>query len=228
MTYIPPLVLGRRLLQNMQGFDDSSYMHWTPTTPDASLQKATFSLWYDYPHDQDADLLTAHVAPGGLGDGEFFRVDSSGYMRFQSYTSGSLTWSLIGDTAVTKGKVSHYLWEIDFGKATQNDRVVMYVDNVRQTLGTNTIPASSSLYLQGLTQARAHALGRYQVGATNYARGLIGDVNLVIGQALSPDNFGQDVEGTWVWKDYEGTHGANGKRFQFLTFDPTVDTKVAS
>ena len=63
-------------------------------------------------------------------------------------------------------------------------------------------------------RANSHEIG-YSVRSGGYFHGVLGDVQLINGQALAADNFGKTVDSAWVWKNYAGSHGSNGLRLKF-------------
>ena len=99
----------------------------------------------------------------------------------------------------------HIVLSVDTTNATSDDRMVLYVNGVRQTTTTYNPPGlNSDTYLN---QALEHRIGRF--GYNNYEHflsGYLADVHFVDGQALDPTSFGEfDNNNVWQPKKYGDT-----------------------
>ena len=99
----------------------------------------------------------------------------------------------------------HIVLSVDTTNATSDDRMVLYVNGVRQTTTTYNPPGlNSDTYLN---QALEHRIGRF--GYNNYEHflsGYLADVHFVDGKALDPTSFGEfDNNNVWQPKKYGDT-----------------------
>ena len=96
------------------------------------------------------------------------------------------------------------------GPASANDRIIIYVDGVRQTLSTSDNPSDD--YDTLLNTATEHTIGQKPNGADDL-QGYLADTVLIDGSQLTASSFGQVDTSTnrWVPKDVSGlTFGTNG------------------
>jgi hypothetical protein len=108
----------------------------------------------------------------------------------------------------------HIIFAFDATNATSADRMILYVNNVRQTTSTYTAPSNTDY---GFNRASAiHVIGRRQNNADWYFNGYLADVFMVDGLQLAPSSFGAfDANGIWQPKAYTGTYGTNGFQLKF-------------
>lgn len=114
--------------------------------------------------------------------------------------------------AVYRDPSAHYhvvfVW--DSANATEADRAIIYVNGVRQSIGS-TVAFSSSESSQ-VNAAVSHKIGGPSTAMGSvYFSGYLSEVNFIDGQALTPSYFGKsDINGVWVPKKYTGSYGSNG------------------
>ena len=108
----------------------------------------------------------------------------------------------------------HIVALCDTTNATANDRLQLWVNGVRQSLGTNTQPTQN--YDTYVNTTNAFNIGRLGSGGSHFD-GYLTDVNFIDGQALTPSSFGQIESTTGVWspKQYAGSYGTNGFYLKF-------------
>lgn len=133
---------------------------------------------------------------------------------------GSITTSgLFRDPASWMHVVAVY----DSANATAADRMILYVNGVRQSVTVDTQLAQN-------TTGKANTSGvTHYLGITSASSLVIdaymSDAYFVDGQALLPNSFGEyDSNGYWRPKTYSGTYGNNGFHLPLTTTSPGTDT----
>ena len=112
----------------------------------------------------------------------------------------------------------HIVTVYDSNNATAADRLIIYVNGVRQAI---TISGSGSSIPSGRAGYWNQSGTSVLIGATNtvtdFFDGYLTEVHFIDGQALTPSSFGETdtITGSWVAKKYTGSYGTNGF---FLTF----------
>ena len=186
----------------------SSYLSKTPVSG-SSTQTLTYSLWVK------RSILNNHTSfLDSYYDGSNFYMMgiTNGNEVFIYLISGGVdygyAWSpLLRDTSAWY----HLVYVVDNTNTTASDRLRLYINGERitsintdwgtplQNMGTGFLHTSYSLDIGKRTQTGT------------YFDGYISEVNLVDGQALTADDFGEyNTDGVWSPKAYTGTYGTNG------------------
>jgi hypothetical protein len=108
----------------------------------------------------------------------------------------------------------HIVAVCDTPNATATDRLRYYINGVRQTLVSSTLPAQN---YDGYININAeHNLGTYDKTVADFD-GYMTEINFVGGQALTAASFGEIDPTTGVWKpkQYTGAYGTNGFYLNF-------------
>jgi hypothetical protein len=192
---------------------DSAYLSRTPASDTSSNKKGTFSGWVKV------------SANSGTNGGTFLgAADNYHYGQFlnQTFYFGNET-SFINTAAVFRDFSAwyHVLFVFDTTLATDNDRMQIWVNGVRQAVGSfNTQPSLDSSFVF-LNTAQAYYIGRRPLG--NDFNGYMTEINFIDGQALTPSSFGETNETTGVWSPirYAGSYGTNGF---YLNFSDNTST----
>jgi hypothetical protein len=122
----------------------------------------------------------------------------------------------------------HIITVYDSNNATAADRLIFYVNGVRQTITITGSGSSIPLSRAGYWNQSGTSI---LIGATNTATdffdGYVTEINVIDGQALTPSSFGETNTTTGVWqpKRYTGTYGTNGFYLNFS--DNTAATAAA-
>jgi len=187
----------------------------TPSS-NTSGTKCTFSVWIKL-----GSLQTS------TNNGSFI-TDASNNVYAQYYNNtlyfGNASY-YVSTAAVFRDFSSwyHVFFVVDSTLGTTNDRMQIWVNGVRQTVGTfNTQPglSASVSFLNNTIQYQIG--GRTSSGSNTYFDGYMGEVNFIDGQALAPTAFGQYNEfGVWSPRKYGGSYGTNGF---YLPFTDTTST----
>jgi len=106
----------------------------------------------------------------------------------------------------------HCVMVFDSANATAANRLILYINNVQQTLSSTITLNSTGGNQSGVT----YTIG-YQGGTARYLDAYMSEIYMIDGQALTPSSFGETdtVSGIWIPKAYTGTYGTNGFCLQF-------------
>jgi hypothetical protein len=109
----------------------------------------------------------------------------------------------------------HIVYKFDTTQTVAQNRAIIYVNGVQQTLTANTtILQNTDTSIN--TAGYQHCIGTEGVPST-YFNGYMTEINFIDGQALTPSSFGETDPNTGVWKPkkYTGTYGTNGFYLNF-------------
>lgn len=212
MSYLGPVGFSQWKLRNACEFHGDSYISNTPSVSASDLQTATISSWFRRARWGTHEVILMAYASSVSNTG--LSIDASNRLEFQIW-AGSYTVRLISTSGILNNNDWHHVVvRLDLSNAVQAERARIYLDGNEVTYATSTRPANDTSDAEGLFENNTHYIGSNQ-GPSAYFRGILADVNLVQGQSLAPSEFGKDFEGSWVWKDYTGSHGSNGLRLKF-------------
>jgi hypothetical protein len=112
----------------------------------------------------------------------------------------------------------HMLWRFDSTQSTASERIKLYINGTQETdLNDNTYPSLNHDSLWNHTNK--HLIGARTDNSTptpiQEFDGYLAEFNLVDGQALGPESFGETKNGVWIPKSYSGVYGTNGFRLTF-------------
>jgi hypothetical protein len=105
----------------------------------------------------------------------------------------------------------HIVVAIDTTQSTASNRIKLYVNGVQVTaFDTALYPIQN--YNTQFNAATIHNIARRSEDDTAYFDGYITELNLIDGQALTPNYFGATNASTGAWQPatYRGTYGTNG------------------
>ena len=189
----------------------SAYFNRTFGTP-TDLKKQTFSAWVK------RGTLGVAQAIIGASDGsanqarlEFLAGDTLNLRFGGSAVNNTTTTAVFRDPSAWY----HIMFVIDTTQSTSTNRVLLYVNNVLQTV-TATAPALNASSQFAYAGAN-NKVGVSGLSGTDYFDGYLTEVNFIDGQALTPSSFGETDGATGVWKPkkYLGTYGTNGFYLNF-------------
>jgi hypothetical protein len=196
---------------------DSAYLNRTIGAP-TDADKFTISLWAKRSAlGSGQDLWSAGPTPG-TNDFDELYFNGDDKLDFLIYYS-SATQARIISSAVFRDLSAwyHIVLAVDIQNATANDRLIMYVNNVRQTLSTNTTPSTAVIPRSGVSGNIGRIAQYMGSGQGNFFNGYITEYYFIDGQALTPTSFGETNETTGVWSPirYAGSYGTNGFYLNF-------------
>ncbi|MDP2103795.1 MAG: hypothetical protein Q8K26_02645, partial [Candidatus Gracilibacteria bacterium] len=210
----PPPPATSYSLSNSLLFDSASaqYLSRTPSVA-GSPNKWTWSGWVKRGKlgTLQALFMAGSDSPNPRGLLEFEPGDTI-RVGFNDGTS----WFLASTTNVFRDPSSwyHIVLKFDLDNDIIANRVVLYMNNIQQTITSVSWPNANQIFNNNIT----HRIGAYY-GATplNYFDGYLADVNFVDSGALDPTSFGQfdSTTNQWLPKAYTGTYGTNGFHLDF-------------
>jgi hypothetical protein len=215
-----PFILGANTLSaggyavdNSCRFDDGSsdYLSRTPGVA-GDTKKFTISFWVKRSAlGTDQDIF--HVYPGsGERSQILFRNDDTLQIELEAANLNKLiTTRLFRDVSAWY----HIVVVYDSDNGTAGNRVILYVNGVRETsFSTETYPSSG--VTSGINTTTQHEISSYD-GSGYYFDGYLSEFNFIDGQALAPSDFGEFDADTGIWKPiaYTGTYGTNGFYLEF-------------
>jgi len=151
-----------------------------------------------------------------------FEFDASDRIR----VAGGLTqWLLTNAVFRDPSSWYHVQVTIDTTNATSTDRVIVYVNGVRQTTSAYSAPAQNLLTGWGLNGS-PHFLGSLD-GASLFLGGYFAEIHYVDGLALTPASFTETSSTTGqlipISTGYTGSYGTNGFYLPFSSNALAVD-----
>tara|TARA_R100000664_G_scaffold33666_1_gene51482 strand:- start:1528 stop:4020 length:2493 start_codon:yes stop_codon:yes gene_type:complete len=196
--------------------DDSAYLSRTPSSPPTNSRKTwTLSMWI-----KRSELATYNPL--------FFGGTSSNYcmgyfgsddkLAFLSELSGGATIKKLVTSRVFRDTTSwyHLVFVLDTANSTESDRMILYVNGVRQTdFDTETYRTQDDE--PGWNDEQAHSLGRDN--STGFFDGYIAKVEHFANQALAPTSFGRfstSHGNVWVPIETTASFATNSVDFQLL------------
>jgi hypothetical protein len=206
-------------LNNSLRLRASATAYLTRTQGNGSATSFTASMWV-----KRGLLATGHILNSGSAGA------SEGWIRFASDTisfQDGTNASEIATTAVYRDPSAwyHIVVSVNTANATSADRVIIYVNNVRQAVtGSHT----GSNLLSWNKTGEVLAIGRFTRSASNYLDGYLAEVNFIDGQQLTPSSFGSTdtTTGQWLPKAYTSTYGTNGFYQKYSDIAQTVSSNV--
>jgi hypothetical protein len=152
------------------------------------------------------------------GNLSFFEFDGTNFLSYLNTNT----------TPISVGTWHHVVFAIDTTAGSAGDRVKIWLDGSPQSLvlqgGASNYSLNYQTYMSagtwpstGVAQKFAFGAGYSFGNSTLYRQfpGQIADAHFIDGQALTADDFGEDVSGTWSAKAYTGTYGTNGFHLNF-------------
>jgi len=188
-----------RSLYSFLGYDTLTR---TPATA-TNGKTFTISMW-----------LKPNYKSGTLYQADSVSV-SNPFFEFSYGGTTSITYDIYhGTTSVSSALLMNdtNAWQnivlvVDTTQATSTNRIKLYVNGSQITL-TGTFPTLN--YVTKVNQNVLQAVGN--IG------GIVTEVYLIDGQALTQSSFGQTISGIWFPKAYTGTYGTNGFYLNFSNY----------
>ena len=200
------------------------------TTPHVNLRRTlgsagteetfTFSCWVKLSAKSEYNfwLLGGSQETSSPNHTTYFRISDDARLKFVDSGVGTATNIEFGTRLRDPSAWYHAMIAVDTTQSTASDRVKMYLNGNQETLVSNAYPDQNHGYRvleNGVTQS----IGTWIADdGTAYAcdDGYISEAYLIDGQQLAPTAFGKtNNNGVWVPKDYSGTYGTHGFRFEF-------------
>ena len=192
---------------------------FTPSNNGTDNKKFTYSVWIKRGQSSadDQHLIQSKNTGSGTGQGHVgFILDTSDSLDVYTQNGGA-------NPTGTRLLRDHSGWYhccfvYDTTEATASDRVKVYINGDRDTL-SGSFPPLNSVMSSMNYNGQEQYIGKYVAGSTRYFNGYMAEIHMVDGQALSPTDFAEEVNGIWVPKEYVDngatSHGVNGYHLDF-------------
>ena len=180
----------------LSGKLENSFYIWAGNQPNSSPYQYSYFRFIDT---SGTASQTIHFK-GTQDDGTNFDIESNALFRDPS------AWY-------------HAVLSVDTTQGTASNRVKIYINGSQLTsLQTSNYP-SQNAGIRSSSNGAMQTVGTWNYENTNYAPnddGYISEFYFIDGQALDPTYFGETNDnGVWVPKNYTGTYGTHGVRFEF-------------
>ena len=193
--------------------NDTAQMSRTPSATSTSTTTFTISLWIKR---CNMGLLRGLMSWEGADDNNELRLyfDSSDRLNWSYYPSGDTAKLTTNRKFRDPSAWYHIVVVSDTSNGTSTSRWRIYVNGFQETsFSTSTYPSQGQTIPLFSSTSYATYIGRARSVATTPFDGYMAEINIVDGQALTPDSFGEtNNNGIWVPKEYTGAYGNNGAR----------------
>ena len=190
----------------------TSYITRTPSTA-GNRKKWTLSGWYKFNMSAIAQAYWANMFFCGSNGTNYMEagINNAGFMDWVQTTGGLNARRTTNRKFRDNFGFYHFVWVWDSYNSTAADRMILYVNGVRETSFSATTDPSSSLD-SNWNFTYGQFLGSSNGGGPYY-NGVMSHVQFVDGLALAPTEFGEfdATDGMWKIKvDSYATPGAQG------------------
>ena len=197
-------------------FDSVSNTYLGVTSTDGSNTTCTHSIWVKRSRLTGSGQMIFSMREDDNDEGRF-GFGSSDQFYLARKNSGSTTVQY-SSNAVFKDCSGwyHVLVASDCSNVVAAERVRVYINNVRITdwATENTPSLNESAYLCR-SSSTTRNIGRRREGTEMYFNGYMAEYNYIDGSALTPGDFGEEVNGIWIPKTYTGAYPNNSHRLTF-------------
>jgi hypothetical protein len=213
--------------------DAPTYLERTPSVS-GNRRTWTYSTWVKFGDIRTGNTFNFGLSPQYGGDNanecQMYLLGTADGVVIRAYDSGgSAGYFLVRTTTALRNTSdwNHIVVAVDTTHAVATNRVIIYVNGVRQPL--NIELQVSQNQLTGWNHTFRHRIGvpGYSTNTNQAHDGYLAEINHVDGQQLTPDSFGEfDVDGSWKPKRYAGTYGTNGFYLNFSDNSNTTATTL--
>jgi len=190
----------------------SAYLTYTPTTS-SGLTKFTVSFWMKRGKVSDSVANVILSAGDSTSNRSFlFFGSNTDVLRWYSVDGGvyrsDISWNM---SFRDPSAWYHIVFVYDESNATTSDKIILYVNGVRQSGTFAQTPTGGHGQWWG-NSGKPNYIGRRAESNSDYFDGYLTEFNYIPNQALTPSDFGEydGTTGVWKPKEYEGTYGTNG------------------
>ena len=212
-------------IKNSCRFNDDDSPGLTKTFGTATdAKKWTISAWVKLIGKTDGASGAIRLMDAGASNGneDLISIGSaySGYEKiyFWKRTSSSYNFRLETNTLFRDPAAwYHVVFNYDSDNTIETERARIYVNGVREiNLAQNSYPSSG--HSSRINTNIAHGVGKSvnTSGTVYYSDGYLAEYYFLDGYSYGPEYFGEfDENGIWIPKEYTGSYGNNGFRFEF-------------
>jgi len=195
---------------------DSAYLNRTFGTP-TDNRKWSISFWMKRGALDGRIILGSAVSSSLI---VFFDTSNRIDVRIAG-TQYFLTTPVYRDTSAWY----HFQLVFDSANATQDNRIILYINGIRQTASVQSCPPNQNTgFNSASAQSNLGLISGWFADSRDYFDGYLTEINFIDGQALTPSSFGETdaVTGRWKAKAYSGTYGTNGFYLKFADNSSTA------
>ncbi|RED43339.1 LamG-like jellyroll fold domain-containing protein, partial [Aestuariispira insulae] len=193
----------------------NNYLSHSPAH-EGSRTTWTLSTWAKL--DESTGRIYLYSAQGNSNDTSFsleVRRDT-GHLEFNAHNT--LARVEMPESDLPDDTWFNIVVALDTTRTEASDQLAIYLNGEKLTVDqTEFWPTDEDARL-GLGRITEHFIGKDGYGTTSGSM-TQADFHYVDGQALNANAFGQDVDGVWVPRAFEGDHGDNGFHLDFSDTD---------
>ena len=201
----------------------TTYCYYTQTTP-TNNKKWTYSFWF-----KRGTLGVVQNLMSCWEDGNnhtIMRLNASDQLSVYDWANPTdytlVTTRVFKDT----GAWYHVTWVWDNANVTEGDRVILYINGVRETVfGTETYPTTGWAPVMN-TSGNVVEIGRRSDGG--YFDGDMSHIQFVDGTACAPTDFGEFDSTSGIWKIKTGAFATPGNNGFFLKMEDRTNLDLDS
>ena len=207
---------GAQVIDGSLKFDNDKSTYLTRTPGSAGNQTTwTWSAWIKKATVGSSDRVLFQGGNTDFND-DSIRFNSSDALSLSIHNGSNARVAELTSTAVFRDPSAwyHVVVVFDTSNNTADDRIRFYVNGSQLTAFSTRSNPSQNLVSHDLNAASIHLIGTYRA-SSQYFDGYLADVHFVDGTALDASSFGETVDGSWVPKEFSGSHGTNGFHLKF-------------
>jgi hypothetical protein len=213
--YLTPLTLVGNSLRFRSSA--SAYLNRTPTTV-SNRKTWTWSGWVKL---GEIAASNGTIFAAGTASG----VSSRFYLRYtgSQFQTGYGSFNLDTTVALFRDPAAwyHVVIAIDTTQATTANRLKIYVNGIQQSVTTDANYSQNDD--TAVNNTVSHQIASDQIIPGGYFDGYMTEVQLIDGQALTPNSFGTfNSFGVWQPITYGGSYGTNGFYLPFTNATSTT------
>ena len=203
---------------------DTSHLQFTPSSAGDSNKIFTFSYWWKRANQGVTEHIFSSVNAGsGTGEGYTgigFQDSNELYYFTENGGQNGETKNVYRDSSAWY----HFCWQYDTSQATDTNRIKFFINGVQivvnttnwTNMGFGLYPPQDSVMTSVNAQNRLQSWGYSAAsGYSHEPDGYLAEVHMLDGVSTDCTSFGEFEDGIWVPKDYTGSYGTNGYRFEF-------------
>ena len=205
----------------------SSYISRTPGTA-GNRKKWTFSGWYKFNMSAIAQAYWANMFLCGSNGTNYMEagINNAGFMDWVQSTGGLNARRTTNRKFRDSTGFYHFVFVWDSDNSTAADRMILYVNGVRETSFSATTDPSSSLD-SNWNFTYGQFLGSSNGGGP-FFNGVMSHVQFVDGLALAPTEFGEFDATDGMWKIKTGSYGTPGAQGFHLKMEDSTNLDLDS
>lgn len=194
--------------------DDSATIHLAAPT-DGNQKTRTFSCWVKRCNLGINSAIVEADGTGGYREVIWFNTNDK--LNWQFMINANTQFLLTTEQVFRDvGSWYHLVFTLDTTLVASADHTTIYCNGEEITNWTTLTQLSAQnvdtdLFFESTIQT---TFGKYTAAAT-YGDMYLSEVQVIEGQALTPDEFGESKYGIWIPKKYTGSYGTNGFHLDF-------------